>query len=107
MKRFPRLPTATAVFLVLVAVVGTEAYPHPVLPQDPNTTQHQQFASVVNPHYGLHVFATGTNGSLYHMWQTSDPSEGGFANSTSLSVPTLSLSVRSFDHSLTPSIATH
>jgi len=75
-----RISGIAACMIIASLAVQTHAYPHPVLPQDPNTTQHQQFATVVNPHYGLHVFATGTNGSLYHMWQTSDPSDGGFAN---------------------------
>ena len=31
-------------------------------------------------HYGLHVFATGANGSLFHMWQTSNVSDTGEAS---------------------------
>ena len=31
-------------------------------------------------HYGLHVFATGANGSLFHMWQTSNVSDAGEAS---------------------------
>eukprot|EP00966_Prymnesium_polylepis_P050421 1167021-Prymnesium_polylepis.1 len=49
---------------------GRMLYNNTVLPQ--NDTFHQQFAMVVNPHYGLHVFARGANGSLFHMFQTSD-----------------------------------
>jgi len=60
-----------------LAFAAPLAWPHPVLPQ--NDTFHQQFAQVINPNYGLHVFARATNGSLVHQWQTSDTpgSDGG------------------------------
>jgi len=48
-------------------------YNKTVLPQ--NDTFHQQFALIVNPFYGLHVFARGVNGSLFHMFQTSNQSD--------------------------------
>lgn len=51
--------------LVVVAALG---YPQTVLPQ--NDTFHQQFAMVMNPNYGLHVFARGANSSLFHKFQT-------------------------------------
>jgi hypothetical protein len=49
---------------------GRMLYNNSVLPQ--NDTFHQQFAMVVNPNYGLHVFARGANSSLFHMFQTSN-----------------------------------
>ena len=49
---------------------GRSLYNNSVLPQ--NDTFHQQFAMVVNPNYGLHVFARGANSSLFHMFQTSN-----------------------------------
>ena len=91
---------STLIFSLLST--STLAYNNTVLPQDPNTTLHQQFATVINPvclffffrsrnlapttsilnkqHYGLHVFATGANGSLFHMWQTSNVSDTGEAS---------------------------
>eukprot|EP00466_Bigelowiella_natans_P015648 jgi/Bigna1/85448/estExt_fgenesh1_pg.C_40110 len=54
--------------LVIFSLLGglASAYDHEVL----NETLSQNFAQVLNPHYGLHVFATGKNGSLYHKYQT-------------------------------------
>jgi len=104
-QKFPNLknPPMLLIFTLALATVSTTlAYNKTVLPQDPNTTLHQQFATVINPvcislnsryekkkrrsknttsqNYGLHVFATGANGSLFHMWQTSNISDSGQAS---------------------------
>jgi len=63
--------------LLLVCLATALAYPNTVLPQ--NDTFHQQFAMVMNPHYGLHVFARGENSSLFHKFQVG-PAVGGEAN---------------------------
>lgn len=52
---------------------GLMSLPHHVLWNDsvlPDNIIDQRLPSVVNPNYGLHVFALGKNGSLFHKFQT-------------------------------------
>jgi len=43
----------------------------------PGNIVDQKIALVVNPHYGLHAFALGANGSIWHKYQTSPVNMSG------------------------------
>lgn len=97
-------PAALALAGLLAPVVS--AYPRPVLNESLSTNfaqvrmrvarargaggakryTHSKWMppreQVFNPHYGLHVFATGKNGSLYHKYQTGLDKATGTANMT-------------------------